>query len=228
MEIIKYKDESEGYLAKNTDNTHYKVKQMNKATVFNNGEAKKFITTYVKKVFRDRIEIVKIDECVPSIAFNKEKDESYITPTSNLQNITNQTPFDNLDYDWLTKLKNDEQFRKDIATYRIKLPIMLDEVNNRLCDYEHVIENCSLGASELSMIGKLIKWEREKRKKIKKEIELTDIIHRDFISGKGIDSALYIINKQNNSPYKPRLMPELFEKGGISKIYNIEKNKRKI
>jgi len=204
MQIIKYKD-GNGYLVKDDKNGHRRITDEYKATRFSDGEAEKFIRNRVRKLFRDRLEIINISEPMP-IAYDEEGTNDAVILEKSVVN----TQFNSLDFDWCSELKREDEFRKQLDIYSNNLPIMLSNTNNEICDIEHYIEFNSFSACEGYKLCKLLKEKREFRRKIKDEMAVVEILYRDWIDEHDATNVYRAIESRDGRIYTPRALPELF------------------
>lgn len=201
MEIVKYKDGC-GYIAKCPDYGHKTVKTEKEATLFNNGDAKKFINSKIRKVFRDRLEIIYISD---------DENINPISATKPIQIINiSDTPFNSLDFDWDSKIKSDEKFQNELAEYRRNLPAMLHNIECEICDIEHYIEFYNLNASDGYKAYKMLNEKRRIRRKIKNEMYIVKVVYENWLKKSDFSNIQRAVENIKKRRYTPRALPELF------------------
>ena len=112
--------------------------------------------------------------------------------------------------------KSSDQMFKDIE----RLNAELAEVNGEMQDIMHYAEFATFNASEGYNIAKELKNVREKRRKIKDELDVLTFIQQTVKERKqqinGLSSIVKGVNvakaKQENRIYKPRVRVEMFER----------------
>ena len=216
MEVIKFKD-GNGYVSKENNNKYRRVPKLDSATIFRDGDASKFIKNSVSKVFREKMEVTNYEDSAPYLVKTNSPDNNTMTKMPNVRNGTSadvitDTPFNTLDFDWATKLKEEDQFKKDLDTYKRNLPQMLSRIDGEICDIEHYIEFNTFSACEGFKLCKLLKDKRVLRRKIKDEINIVEILYRDWVAEQKSENIFGTIEGMLNREYTPRALPELFSK----------------
>lgn len=87
----------------------------------------------------------------------------------------------------------------------------LSFVDRELSDINHYIEFCNLNAAQGWKAYKMIKERRIKRRSIKNEIQILNIILDKKISDTVTNEILESMSKMDKRTYEPRVMNELFD-----------------
>lgn len=87
----------------------------------------------------------------------------------------------------------------------------LSKVDQELSDVNHYIEFCNLNAAQGYKAYKMIKDRRIKRRSIKNELQVVDIILSKKISETATDEIKKAIAGMDQRTYEPRVLNELFD-----------------
>ena len=87
----------------------------------------------------------------------------------------------------------------------------LSLVDKELCDILHYIEFCNLNAAQGWKASKMIKERRIKRRSIKNELNVIDIILGKRISETMVDEINKAVQGMDKRTYEPRVLNELFD-----------------
>lgn len=92
-----------------------------------------------------------------------------------------------------------------------KLTDQLSTVDKEICDILHYIEFCNLNAAQGYKVYKMIKERRIRRRSIKNELQVLDIILGKKISETATDEIEKAVAGMDKRKYEPRVMSELFD-----------------
>lgn len=84
-------------------------------------------------------------------------------------------------------------------------------IDKEICDILHYIEFCNLNAAQGYKAYKMLKERRIKRRSIKNELQVVDIILGKKISETATDEIEKAISGMDKRKYEPRVMTELFD-----------------
>lgn len=170
------------------------------ADVFSNKQATGIfqMSKALKSVFR----VQKIDEpskLIKQISQETAQENTEMVSTAeNIQRWINKI-------DGLNGLATEALHRKD------ELVQQLSKVDQELSDVNHYIEFCNLNAAQGYKAYKMIKDRRIKRRSIKNELQVVDIILGKKISETATDEIQKAITGMDNRKYEPRVLNELFD-----------------
>lgn len=97
---------------------------------------------------------------------------------------------------------------------------MESEVDKEICDIMHFIEFNNFSASDGYKLCKALKDLRLRRRKIKNELELINIINTQSLNNVASGQTNKAIDSLDNKKYAPRVLQELFEYKDINSIIN--------
>lgn len=105
---------------------------------------------------------------------------------------------------------------------------MQSEVDKEISDIMHFIEFYNFSASDGYKLCKALKDLRLRRRKIKNELELINIVNTQSLNNVASGQTNKAINGLDSKKYAPRILQELFDNRNIDDIINkmntIEKN----
>lgn len=112
--------------------------------------------------------------------------------------------------EWLDKISDLNGLVKAVSNRKEELLFQLSNLDKELCDVEHYIEFSTLNAAQGYNAYKMIKERRIKRRSVKNELAVLEII----LDSKIQEGVVETINKRvaglDNMKYKPRVLTELF------------------
>lgn len=173
-------------------------------------------TFYLKEAFSEKISItvpenLKKDEVETGrIENNIVKENKSLSKTDIKENT--ETVF-NADYtvQWLRKLEDVNNLYDDIHKRKEILQIDLSQVNGELQDELHYIEFAKCNAYQAWVSWKRLQMLRQKRRSIKNEIQVLDIIINKSVAKIPLDEIIKSIQKLDNRTYIPRTDSELYQ-----------------
>ncbi len=112
---------------------------------------------------------------------------------------------------WLDKVSELNGLRNDATKRKEELCKELSKVDKELSDINHYIEFCNLNAAQGYKAYKMVKERRIKRRSIKNELAVVDVILEKKISDSLVEEIEKVIHSLNERMYKPRILDELFD-----------------
>ena len=172
------------------------------ADVFSNKQATGIFQSNLSKALKSVFRVQKIDE--PSKLIKQISQETAQKNTERVSTAENiQRWIDKID--GLNGLATEALHRKD------ELVQQLSKVDQELSDVNHYIEFCNLNAAQGYKAYKMIKDRRIKRRSIKNELQVVDIILSKKISETATDEIKKAIDGMDQRTYEPRVLNELFD-----------------
>ena len=172
------------------------------ADVFSNKQATGIFQSNLSKALKSVFRVQKIDE--PSKLIKQISQETAQKNTERVSTAENiQRWIDKID--GLNGLATEALHRKD------ELVQLLSKVDQELSDVNHYIEFCNLNAAQGYKAYKMIKDRRIKRRSIKNELQVVDIILSKKISETATDEIKKAIDGMDQRTYEPRVLNELFD-----------------
>lgn len=171
------------------------------ADVFTNKQATGIFQSNLSKALKSVFRVQKIDE--PSKLIKQISQETVQENTERVSTAENiQRWIDKID--GLNGLATEALHRKD------ELVQQLSKVDQELSDVNHYIEFCNLNAAQGYKAYKMIKDRRIKRRSIKNELQVVDIILSKKICETATDEIQKAIAGMDQRTYEPRVLNELF------------------
>lgn len=112
---------------------------------------------------------------------------------------------------WINKITDLNGLATDALHRKEELCEELSFIDRELSDINHYIEFCNLNAAQGWKAYKMIKERRIKRRSIKNEIQILNIILDKKISDTVTNEILESMSKMDKRTYEPRVMNELFD-----------------
>lgn len=145
--------------------------------------------------------------------------EKYDKPPDNVKQVNSKDIPDNIDKVirldniklWLYKVENmngivDEALkRKDVLLHQ------LSDIDKEISDVMHYIEFSNLNAAQGYKAFKMIKERRVKRRNIKNELSVVEIIISKKLSELATTEIIKAVERMDNRTYEPRVLKELFD-----------------
>lgn len=171
------------------------------ADIFTNKQATGIFQSNLSKALKSVFRVQKIDE--PSKLIKQISQETVQENTERVSTAENiQRWIDKID--GLNGLATEALHRKD------ELVQQLSKVDQELSDVNHYIEFCNLNAAQGYKAYKMIKDRRIKRRSIKNELQVVDIILSKKICETATDEIQKAIAGMDQRTYEPRVLNELF------------------
>ena len=112
---------------------------------------------------------------------------------------------------WLNKISDLNGLAADALHRKNELTNQLSLVDKEICDILHYIEFCNLNAAQGYKAYKMLKERRIKRRSIKNELQVLDIILSKKISETVTDEIQNTVAYMDKRTYEPRVLNELFD-----------------
>ena len=144
--------------------------------------------------------------------------EKYDTPPKGVKQVTQNDlditekvmVADNIQK-WLDKIADLNGLARDASNRKAELQRQLNEIENELLDINHYIEFTNLNAAQGYKASQMIKQRRVKRRSIKNELAVLDIILSKKISESVTDEIYRSVEGLDGRSYEPRVLKELFD-----------------
>ena len=172
------------------------------ADVYSNKKANSIFQNSLSKALKSCFHLQKIDkppELVKQIT-QEEVKENTETPSRS----------ENIQY-WVDKVSDLNGLASEALHRKDSLLNQLSKVDQELSDINHYIEFCNLNAAQGYKAYKMIKERRIKRRKIKNELNVLNIILGKKISETATDEIEKAVAGMDKRKYEPRIMEELFD-----------------
>lgn len=171
------------------------------ADIFSNKAANNLYNNSLPKALKSVFHIQKID-----------------TPPDNIKQITQSEVENNTEkvmvaeniQKWIDKITDLNGLATDALHRKEELCEELSFVDRELSDINHYIEFCNLNAAQGYKAYKMIKDRRIKRRSIKNELQVVDIILSKKICENATDEIQKAIAGMDQRTYEPRVLNELF------------------
>lgn len=172
------------------------------ADVFGNKEANSVYNNNLSKALKSCFHVQKHDQ-PPELIKQMTHEET--------QEKTERVAIaENIQY-WVDKVNGLNGLASEAVHRKDKLVDQLSTVDKEICDILHYIEFCNLNAAQGYKAYKMIKERRIRRRSIKNELQVLDIILGKKISETATDEIEKVISGMDNRKYEPRVMRELFD-----------------
>lgn len=171
------------------------------ADEFSQKQAKSIYENQLPKALKKQFRLEKISDNIPGTKPCTTKDIDQAEKVMMSENIKK----------WLDKVSNLNGLAKEAQERRNILLKKLSQVDKELCDIYHYIEFCNLNAAQGYKSYKMIKDRRIKRRSIKNELDILNIILGKKISDSVTDEIQKAVLGMDKRKYEPRVMNELFD-----------------
>ena len=172
------------------------------ADVFGNKEANSVYQNNLSKALKSVFHVEKIDK-PPALI----KQISHEEVKSNTETVSVAA---NIQY-WVDKVSGLNGLAAEALHRKEELINQLSEVDKELCDINHYIEFCSLNAAQGYKAYKMIKDRRMKRRSIKNELEVLNMILGKKLSESVTNEITNAVLGMDKRIYEPRVLNELFD-----------------
>lgn len=112
---------------------------------------------------------------------------------------------------WLDKVSGLNGLRNDATKRKEELCKQLSDIDKELSDINHYIEFCNLNAAQGYKAYKMVKERRIKRRIIKNELVIVNVILEKKISDSMTEEIEKAIRNLDKRTYTPRILSELFD-----------------
>ena len=172
------------------------------ADVFSNKQATGIFQSNLSKALKSVFRVQKIDEPSKLIKqISQETAQENTEKVSTAENIKR----------WIDKIDGLNGLATEALHRKDELVQQLSKVDQELSDVNHYIEFCNLNAAQGYKAYKMIKDRRIKRRSIKNELQVVEIILSKKISETATDEIQKAIAGMDQRTYEPRVLNELFD-----------------
>lgn len=195
-----------------TDGTRWIMRDRNKKYVptscealadkFSNKSANNVYNNQMSKALKSVFHIEKVDNTPDGI--------KQITQKGVEENTEKVMISENIQK-WLNKISDLNGLAADALHRKSELTNQLSLVDKEICDILHYIEFCNLNAAQGYKAYKMLKERRIKRRSIKNELQVLDIILSKKISETVTDEIQNTVAYMDKRTYEPRVLNELFD-----------------
>lgn len=172
------------------------------ADAFGNKEANSILQNNLSKALKSCFHVEKIDK-PPELV-------KQITQEETQENTEKVSIAENIQY-WVDKVKGLNGLASEAVHRKNELTDQLSTVDKETCDILHYIEFCNLNAAQGYKAYKMLKERRIRRRSIKNELQVLDIILGKKISETATDEIQKAVEGMDKRKYEPRVMEELFD-----------------
>lgn len=171
------------------------------ADVFSNKQATGIFQSNLSKALKSVFRVQKIDEPPKLIKqISQETVQENTEKVSTAENVQR----------WIDKIEGLNGLATEALHRKDELVQQLSKVDQELSDVNHYIEFCNLNAAQGYKAYKMIKDRRIKRRSIKNELQVVDIILSKKICENATDEIQKAIAGMDQRTYEPRVLNELF------------------
>lgn len=171
------------------------------ADIFTNKQATGIFQSNLSKALKSVFRVQKIDEPPKLIKqISQETVQENTEKVSTAENVQR----------WIDKIEGLNGLATEALHRKDELVQQLSKVDQELSDVNHYIEFCNLNAAQGYKAYKMIKDRRIKRRRIKNELQVVDIILSKKICETATDEIQKAIAGMDQRTYEPRVLNELF------------------
>ena len=171
------------------------------ADVFSNKQTTGIFQSNLSKALKSVFRVQKIDEPPKLIKqISQETVQENTEKVSTAENVQR----------WIDKIEGLNGLATEALHRKDELVQQLSKVDQELSDVNHYIEFCNLNAAQGYKAYKMIKDRRIKRRSIKNELQVVDIILSKKICENATDEIQKAIAGMDQRTYEPRVLNELF------------------
>lgn len=172
------------------------------ADVFSNKQATGIYQSNLSKALKSVFRVQKIDEPPKLIKqISQETVQENTEKVSTAENVQR----------WIDKIEGLNGLATEALHRKDELVQQLSKVDQELSDVNHYIEFCNLNAAQGYKAYKMIKDRRIKRRSIKNELQVVNIILSKKICETATDEIQKAIVGMDQRTYEPRVLNELFD-----------------
>lgn len=190
------------------------TKDLDNASIYNDlDKAQKVYKSSISKAFK------RLGFQIKSINENEVNIQSPVLNVNNNSNNKINSSYTKVDIDELKE--NINSLSDKLTTLKGNKDWLIDmesEVDKEISDIMHFIEFYSFSASEGYKLCKAIKDLRLRRRKIKNELQLIDIVNVHTLNNVALGQTNKAITGLDNKKYAPRVLQELFNHNDIDSI----------
>lgn len=172
------------------------------ADIFTNKQATGIFQSNLSKALKSVFRVQKIDEPPKLIKqISQETVQENTEKVSTAENVQR----------WIDKIEGLNGLATEALHRKDELVQQLSKIDQELSDVNHYIEFCNLNAAQGYKAYKMIKDRRIKRRSIKNELQVVDIILSKKICETATDEIQKAIAGMDQRTYEPRVLNELFD-----------------
>lgn len=190
------------WITKNRNGKYVPTTCVALADIFGNKEANSIYNNNLSKALKFCFRVEKVDKPPELI--------KQITYEDTQENTESVSLAENIQY-WVDKVNGLNGLASEALHRKNKLLNQLSNADKEISDLLHYIEFCNLNAAQGYKAYKMIKERRIKRRSIKNELDVLNIILSKKISETATDEIEKAILVMDNRKYEPRIMKELFD-----------------
>lgn len=193
------------FIFRNHSGKYVPVQSEVMADIFNKKQAERILNISLPKALRTTFYVEKYDKPSESIKQVTEKE---------LENNTEKVMISENIQKWLDRISDLNGLAKEAQSRKEELIKQLHKIEDELLDIEHYIEFSNLNAAQGYKASKDIKECRMKRRSVKNELLVLDIILEqrvDAIVSEEIHKKIQALDRRT---YKPRIRKDLFDLWG--------------
>lgn len=190
------------FIYKNHKNQYVPIGNEALADTFSKKQADAILNNSLTKALKCVFYVKKVDTPPKNVKQVKEDD---------LKNNTEKVLFSENIQRWLARIADLNGLAKDALHRKEELLGELSKVDKELSDINHYIEFVNLNAAQGYKAYKLIKERRIKRRSIKNELAVLEIILGKKISESITDEINKSVEGLDERTYEPRVLKELFD-----------------
>lgn len=172
------------------------------ADIYSKDLAEKICNNSLSKALRTVFYIEKYD--------NPPDDIKQVTK-DDLENNTEKVMISENIQKWLDKVSELNGLCHEASKRKDELLKQLSSIDKELSDIEHYIEFCNLNAAQGYKAYKMIKERRIKRRSIKNELAVLNIILNKKIGDSIADEIIEAVAKLDKRTYEPKVLQELYD-----------------
>lgn len=172
------------------------------ADIFGNKEANSVYQNNLSKVLKSVFHVEKIDK-PPTLI--KQISHEEVKLNTEMVSVA-----ENIQY-WVDKVSGLNGLAAEALHRKEELINQLSEVDKELCDINHYIEFCNLNAAQGYKAYKMIKDRRMKRRSIKNELDVLNMILGKKLSESVTNEITNAVLGMDKRIYEPRVLNELFD-----------------
>ena len=190
------------FIYKNHKNKYVPISNEVLADKFSKKQADGVLNNSLPKALKSVFYVQKVDEDVLKKKQIKQVNES------DLENNTEKVMLSENIQTWLDKLSNLNGLVKEASTRK---EVLTKQLKDEKIDIEHYIEFSSLNAAQGYKASKELQQCRIKRRHVKNEIFVLDMILKHNMSDSVIDEIIEKVQSMDKRTYKPRVRADLFD-----------------
>lgn len=190
------------FIFRNHSGKYVPVQSEVMADVFNRKQAERVLNNSLSKALRTTFHVEKYDKPLENVKQvtkkELERNTEKVIVSANIQK-------------WLDRISDLNGLIKEVKTRKEQLMNQLHRFEDELMDIEHYIEFSNLNAAQGYRASKEIKECRMKRRSVKNELFVLDIILEQRTNEIISEEIQKVIQGLDRRTYKPRVRKDLFD-----------------